>query len=248
VLELLVKSKVRRRLLYLLWGEGKEGSASELAAMAGVGFANVYRELKAMKRLDLVITRREGGVERYRANENHPVASALRTLATERTRRFPSPEGPDRELRLKLKALGAPLNMDGAAERPDDPEETLVAAVRLSHRDPAVARSLPVCLWNVRETLDKDRLVGAAREKGEKPALGFFLDLTTKLSGDARFSAWARALRDHRVRAIHEFFDTAPSRDQETAEAGAALAAKWGFRMNLDQASFEKLFREFANG
>ena len=75
MLQYLVTSKVRRRLLSLLWGEKKRGSVSELADMAGGAFAGAHTELKAMKRAQLVVSRQEGGKEVYSANLDHPEAT-----------------------------------------------------------------------------------------------------------------------------------------------------------------------------
>src|SRR5437868_226528 len=84
MVEFLVTSKVRRRLLTLLWSEGVSGNATELAERAGVGFASAYRELQKMRRLDLVLMERRNRGATFSANRRHPSAAALGALFNER--------------------------------------------------------------------------------------------------------------------------------------------------------------------
>src|SRR5688572_850765 len=82
MLSFLVTSKARRRLLELLFGEGAEGSASELAKQAHVAFAGAYRELQEMKALGFVASAvpDAGGAEVFRANDANPATRLLRDL------------------------------------------------------------------------------------------------------------------------------------------------------------------------
>lgn len=247
MLELLVTSKARRRVLALLWGRGEAGSAADLAKRAGIGFASAYRELRAMQRAELVVSSREGGAEVYRANASHPLANALRALIAEQ----PAAREDDKAqaLRAHLRALGAPLAGDETELPRDSIEETVVEGVRLAHRDPAVARTLPICLFKLRDRLDPGRLEHFARRLGEKQSLGLFLDLTSTLSRDRRFATWARALKDRRWRATHDFFYAASSPiDRQVADVRTpTIARRWGFRMNMDLDAFRMMFDRFAH-
>src|SRR5262249_49168876 len=249
MLQLLVTSRARRRLLQLLWGEGARGSAAELAEKAGVGFASAYRELKAMGRYQVVASSHEGGKDVYAANLEHADADVLRRLATSRPRMAPPRDERADTLRRSLRAMGAPLAVEPTTEKEALDEGTLVDGVKLARRDPVVARALPVCVWHQRDRVDPDRLVAAAREKGEKQALGFFLELTGQLSGDRRFARWAKSLRDRRVTSVHDFFDfpAAYGSQKLAKQRTPRVAEKWGFRLNMDLETFDSLFRKFAD-
>jgi hypothetical protein len=242
MLDFLVTSKARRRLLLLLWSEGASGSASELAERAGVGFASAYRELQAMRRRELVVCERRQAALVFSANHGHPLGSALRALLA-----HPPVQPADRageSTRARLAALGAPV-MAKRSPKPRGPvEESLVAGVALAHKDPAVARALPVAFYRQRDRLDPARLVAAARAHSEKAAVGFYLDLTAQLCGDRRFSAWAKPLRDRRVHTRRPFFYTRAALLQAEGQAdhSPAVAHRWGFRLGMTLGDFQSLF------
>lgn len=248
MLDFLVTTKARRRMLQLLWGRGESGSASYLAEQAGVGFANAYRELRAMAALDLVTTSRERGAEVYRANREHPLAASLQALVASPVR--PTETKETRAVRGRLRTLGAPLHDRPVAVLADALEETVVLAVRLAHRDATVARTLPVCLYLQRDRLSAERLRHWALEYGEKPALGFFLDLTAELAHDERLREWTERLRDRRRTAPMDFFYAAPrsaEAKQQSEDKAPACARRWGFRMNMDLDAFRSTFERFAH-
>lgn len=247
MLNFLVTSKTRRRLLQLLWGAEETGSAAQLAKLAHVGFASAYRELRAMQALGVVVSERTGAAEVYRANRSHPLADTLHKLVVAPAR---SSEDLDtRRLRGQLKALGAPLQAQ-SEETPNALEETVVRGVSLAHRDPDVARTLPVCLYRQRHALSAKQLRHHALRLGEKRSLGFFLELTAALSGDKDLAKWTTLLRDRRYKAPHDFFYTASrSRlQQQSADDRTPIAARhWGFRMNMDMDAFRSTFEKFVD-
>jgi hypothetical protein len=249
MLDFLVSSKTRRRLLQLIWGAEETGSASYFAERAQVGFASAYRELRAMRSLALVVSERQGGAEVYRANASHPLADTLHKLVAAAPTPVVEQEG-SRRLRRQLKALGAPLRED--SEDPDVAlEETVVRGVQLSRHDPDVARTLPVCLYRQRDALRAEVLRHYAVQFGEKRTLGFFLDLTARLSGEARFAAWAKSLRDRRCTAPLDFFHGAsrsrPER-QRADEKTPSVARRWELRMNMAEDTFRSTFEKFVHG
>lgn len=249
MLKFLVTSKARRRLLMLLWSEDARGTVGALAERAGVAFSQAHRELKRMRQLGLVRSDRESGRELFRANERHPYVKLLRELASADTSVSADDDEVARTVRRRLKALGAPLNVElaGAASE-QDVEAVLVEGARLARRDPTVARTLPLCFWQVRDSLQWKHLLDAAASAEEKHALGFFLDLTGELSEDARFGAWATMFRDRRMRAEREFFLHPTRRSRALAEERTpAVARKWGFVMNMELQSFQDLFDKFAD-
>jgi hypothetical protein len=219
-----------------------------LAERAGVAFASAYRELRAMEAKRLVTTEREGGALVYRANEAHPLADALRAMLATPAARQPEDDTERQQVRGQLAALGAPLQ-HAAVEPPSAPvEETVMRGVKMAHRDPDVARTLPVCLYRQRHALDPERLREKAVQLGEKPALGFFLALTAELSGDRRFKKWAKSVRDGRWHASHAFFHTSThsARERRLAEERTPpVARRWGWCMNMDFEAFRSAFDKF---
>jgi hypothetical protein len=248
VLRYLVTSKTRRRLLALLWGEDAHGSTAELAELAGVAFAGVHTELKAMQRTQLVVSERVGNKEVFSANADHPHATTMRALVASDAPDAPPPRKEDQRLRRKLVGLGAPLagvaplKASPARAAPTEAMETLVRGAALARRDATVARSLPLCFWKQRETLDIKALAALASGPEAKHAVGFFLELAGELGGDRRLAGMAELLRDRRRSSTHDFF-LSPSGRGEAARP-FPLAAKWGFRMNMDLESFRALFEK----
>jgi hypothetical protein len=250
-----VTSAARRELLRILWRDGAIGTVSELARLSGVAFASAYRELNAMKQVGLVSVERSAGAsEIFRANRASPVAAAIETLVGHATRRGAAgvaarKEAPpeDDELRRRLRTLGAPLLVDAAPARGAPPPELVIAeGARLARRDATLARALPVVIWRQREHLDWDRLRHEGRRVGEKHALGFFVELTGELGGDARLADEAAPLRDRRVRQLHDFFVGQKSAyERRLAELHTPAAARrWGFRMNQELESFVSTFQK----
>jgi hypothetical protein len=248
VLDFLVTSKARRRLLDLLWRQDATGSTAQLAARARVGFASAYRELLAMHAQGLVTAERQGSAHVYRANRTHPLAGALHALVAAPAARPPD-DPAARRVRSQLAALGAPVQHEGVdSHGGGSTEETVVHGMHFAHRDPDVARSLPVCLYRQRDALDPVRLREHAIRLGEKRSLGFFLALTAELSGDRRFVAWTKPLRDRRWHAPRDFFYTASRsrrRRQLADERTPSVARRWGWRMNMDLDVFRATFEKF---
>jgi hypothetical protein len=251
MLEYLVTSRTRRRLLLSLWRDGERGSASYLSRCSGTTFANAYSELKAMSRAGLARTTREGGKEIYEANRSHAAASALAALvaAAEEEGMLSladlSKEKTDQDTRLWLRDLGAPLLVEGDASRePRSTEQAIAAGIELAHRDAAVARALPVCLWRWRDRLDEVRLEEEASLLREKHALGFFFALTAALCKDAGMKARAERFRDRRVRKPRDFFTASGSGYASKLAEGRTpnIARRWHYRMNMNMDAFKSLF------
>src|SRR5688572_15592897 len=126
MLQYLVKSPSRRMLLELMFVEGASGSMSALAEKAGVGFASAHRELSEMRRFGLVETSLENGRVVFRPNLEHPQAALLKELVVA-SHRPPAVRPSDtREVRARLRALGAPLQGDEVTTTALDLHATLV--------------------------------------------------------------------------------------------------------------------------
>jgi len=246
VLEYLVTSKARRRMLLLLWSERARGSTSELAEKAGVAFASAHTELKAMQSLGLVSSERAGNKEVFFANtehfDAHTVESVVETAVLPRLT-MTKVEGGD--TRRRLKTMGAPLRgVEPLALDPLTPPEALLQGAVLSRRDPTVARTMPICVWGGRESLDASALSALSARPEDKHALAFFVHLAGELGGDRRLVGTAETLRDHRIKALRPFFHEAQRRE---VRQSFAIAEKWGFEMNMDLETFRSLFTKYVS-
>jgi transcriptional regulator with XRE-family HTH domain len=146
-----------------------------------------------------------------------------------------------------LAYYGAPLygsqNLD-PADVPT-PETVLADCLKLSHESASVARSLPLAFWKTRRLLDLDRLLKEGERRGQARTLGFFLDLTSRLSGDSAFEGAARKLKVRLLSRPTQFFQPTTARERKLAELRTPdVARKWGFRMNMGMDSFESMFEK----
>ncbi len=244
-----MNGRARRELLRVVWGRNARGSVSALSRVAGVAFSAAHRELDAMRRAGLACVERAGAKLVYRANDAHPRADLLRQLVTAPDEHRTQAEA-DRDERVRgwLVSVGAPL---GAAEIPGSVsmlEEGLAEALSLAHRDPTVARVLPLVLWRQRERLDFDRLRGEAACRNEEQALGLFLELAGKISNERQLVEAATPLRDRRRRRVRMFFSGphGPHALAATHRNTPPEARRWGFLMNMGVDSFRSTFAKFA--
>lgn len=149
-------------------------------------------------------------------------------------------------LRTWLAHYGAPLYGSSVANDVPEPEVALAMALSLARQDPSVARAMPVAFYVNRHNLNFARLRDLANARGQGRVLGFFLELTSRLSGDPSFARSARPLRplEPRQNAI-QFFAVRSKLERRIAEARTPEVAKrWDFRMNMDLDSFASMFRK----
>jgi len=249
VLGYLVSGRVRRELLRLLWGRDAHGSVSALARRAGVAFSAVHRELDAMRQAGMACVEREGAELVYRANDAHPQADLLRRLVAAPDEQ-PAAADADHAERVRgwLASIGAPLGAAEASTAAMPLEQGLAEALSLAHRDPTVARVLPLVLWRQREHLDFDRLQREAARRDEDQALGLFLELAGKISNERQLVRAAAPLRDRRRRKVRMFFVGAhgPRALAATRRNTPPEARRWGFLMNMGVDSFRSTFAKFA--
>jgi transcriptional regulator with XRE-family HTH domain len=126
-----------------------------------------------------------------------------------------------------------------------DVETVLADSLKLSRQKAVVARALPLAFWKSRQQLNMDRLRREAECRGQTRVLGFFLDLTAKLSGETTFESEATKLHVRVPTKPTQFFQPATWRERKLAEMRTPeVARKWGFRMNMDMDSFESMFRK----
>lgn len=254
LLRYLAKSKARRELLRLLWAKDAQGSVSELARLARVPFSAAHRELEEMREAGLAWCERVGKRLVYRADTSSPSAAALRGLLEadanqgSPAERAPSQPG-DAVVRGWLRDVGAPLveAQSGPSAPMPSLEEALACGLELAHRDPTVTLVLPVVLWRQRQSVQLERLAQEATRQNERHTLGFFLEMTARLSGDhqlRRFAAVARKQRDPRRHRRRLFFVGHHGRfAREAAKINTPpVALSWGFEMNMPLESFQSAF------
>lgn len=250
----LVTSRTRRQLLELLWVDGVAASASELARLAGVAYAGAYRELKNMAAARVAVVARSSGDEIYRANVDHRHAAALRTLLepaalTKAGESVDSDVVAERLVSRSLPVFSSDPGLPSSEESTDLPlEGLLLAAVEIARRDATVARALPAFIARHKDQLDLPRLRRLAKSSETKHRVGFFLDLTGNLTGDAKLCAVAQQFADRRRKVPREFFvnDASSSYSRKLAEKRTPqIARRWGWLMNMGEDAFLQTLNKF---
>ncbi|HUU02392.1 MAG TPA: winged helix-turn-helix domain-containing protein [Myxococcota bacterium] len=250
MLEYLVRSNARRGLLLLLWRDNLSGCVSDLARRAGLSFSAVHRELEEMQAAGLAVSVRMGKKVVYRANRDHHLGGLLSELLATAIQ-TPMRGQNDREehdrVMKNLKWLGLPLSGRSLSARDKmNPEEALARALVLAHRDPSLAKALPVLVYKLCDELDWNDLLGRSRELRELRALGFFLQLAGQLSGRDDLKTMASSLHDGRERKQRNFFQT---RSGEFYERLAKIntpeiAGSWNYIINMPLESFRSFFEK----
>jgi hypothetical protein len=131
-------------------------------------------------------------------------------------------------------------------------EETLAKGLVMARKSGTVARALPCAFWTSREKLNLQDLLDRSKRLKQSKALGFFLDLTTVVSGRAipTFEKIANSLRARHaptplLSRPEQFFTPTTKREKALAElCTPEVARRWGFRMNMDLECFVSLFRK----
>lgn len=249
LLDYLVTSQTRRKLVNLLWKEGFRGTISDFCREGRLSMPSVRKELRSLKDQSLVCADVVRGREVLRANDKHPQHGLLVALVS-----IDAPTTDKREVkkdervRRALKALGAPLTVTGPQPPRMVLEDVVLDALELARRDATVARVLPVLLWKQRGELRWKVLFKGVSGAENKHVLGFFLALTTLLSEEQQFASLASLLKDKRIRQSRHFFHGVESpRAKQLAKLKTPdIAHEWGFLMNMELDSFRTTFDKFA--
>ncbi len=124
-------------------------------------------------------------------------------------------------------------------------EEALVVGLLEARTDPALLRVLPVVVLRNERGLDWDDFRSRARRAKLKAELGMLLDLTAAVSGHAGLHAQTRGLADHRRRVPRYLPEPASEFERRLADKRTPAAARrWGFRMNMSEASVSDFVRK----
>lgn len=249
MLEYLVTSKTRRKLLQLLWRDGVSGTVSDLADKAGVAFAGAHKELSAMAKAGVATAEWTGGRREFSANLKHPMAKSLRQLVNDRETERNSVDVDMTGLRGNLAFLGLPVNARKVSPKPGSKLEALLAhAADLAQVDASVARTLPLLFFKYRDQVDFDVLKQESRKLGNKQQVGFFLELAGLLGGSTRLKRASHRFLDKRYSVPRSLFRNQTTLAEQVAETRTPeLAKKWGFRMNMPLDAFKVVFDKFVN-
>lgn len=230
----LFQSRTRVALLDILFCQRLGATVSELARRAGVSPRSASMEVRNLLGAGLVTVEGVGGANLVRANLNHPAAPHIEGLLA-----APRLEGAGEErLRQTLAAFGAPLAAAGRREHLTL-EDALLSGLEASRNDGTILRVLPVVLARNLGQLNWPSLKEGARRRKLKAELGMLVELTADLLGKPELRAEARDLLDRRRR-VRQFLPEARS-DYErrlAKERAPRAARRWGFLMNLTEASF----------
>lgn len=233
----------------LLWRDGTSGSVSALARQARLGFSTAHRELEGMRAAGVALAERAGTELVYRADSDHPEAELFRRLAALPDTPADLTRPQDDQVLTWLANVGAPVGSRDPHTTTPPVEQVVAAALSLSHREPTVARVLPVVLWRHRKTMDMHRLADEATRYDERQALGYFLELAGRLGADTQLLKAAQSLNDKRRSRSRMFFARhhGPHEVALTRRNTPPVAKKWGFLMNMPVDSFRSTFEKFAD-
>ena len=233
----LFQSATRSAVLQLLFLDGLEASASELARRAGLSPRAIGKEIRHLLPTGLILVEAVGGADVVRANLEHPGARPLRSLL-----RLPG-EAPreastGREAREALVWWGAPLAGVPRVRR-FELTETILRGLEEARHDGTVLRVLPVVLARNLDGIDWAQLREAARRRKLKAELGLLVELTAELLGRPSLKLPVAALMDRRRRTMRFFPEVKNRFETELArQRSPAVAQRWGFWMNVSEGSF----------
>lgn len=129
--------------------------------------------------------------------------------------------------------------------------DVALRAVEASRRDPALARMLPVFLWRVRDQIDLAKLAADAKARKSAPALGYFLELTSKLRAWNAVKRTLATLRPHAHPQRPVFFfhktEANPFEAMVAPERTPPEALRWGLITGTPTDSFMSYFEKVAD-
>ena len=115
---------------------------------------------------------------------------------------------------------------------------------REARTDPTVLRVLPVVVLRNEGRLDWEDVRSRARRAKLKAELGMLLDLTAAVSGRASLHEQTHGLSDRRRRVPRYLPEPASDFERRLADKRTPPAARrWGFRMNMSEASVGEFVR-----
>ena len=193
----LFQSRTRAALLKAVLRDGVSDSLSGLARRTGLSQHTVAVEVRNLSAAGLFHVESVGGADLVRANRDHPaVASLVQFLAIADAPHSPGDDS-DVEVMESLAHFGAPLGARRARQHLTL-EATLVRALALARRAPALLEVLPVLLVKHRKRLDWAALREEARRSKLKSELVRVVELAADSSGFTGLEVHVAELRDRR--------------------------------------------------
>jgi hypothetical protein len=202
-----------------------------------------------MKSKAMVSLGRQGGVARARSLSGARRAEIASVAARRRWQRpalviDADPRDPG-ELLNFVANHGAKVSRKTAS---CDVAGVTMRALRASRSDPFLARMLPVFLWRARHEIDVDDLVARSRAAKLDAVLGYFLELTARVTGFRGYAgAISRLRKDASGRRPKYFYEGTGKRPFEAmaAEEGTpSFARRWGLLTGTSVDSFASYFEK----
>lgn len=245
LIDYLVTSRIRRRLLRLIWSEEIAGTLHQISKLSGYAYSAVYREISEMKRQGIIKTKPRGKMEYVMKNSSFRNKNLLDKLLGGSVKKVKMKQINDSTIYSNLVKYGAPLFSLESSGVELTPEEAAIYGLRLAEHNATVSRALPVFFAKNADLLDFNRLSFLANKLNLKSVLGLFLDITGQLSGKQKFTKISDELFDKRRKKDAFFFkkgELTPLQRQLTILNTPKVAHKWHYLMNMGMDSFESLF------
>ena len=195
----LFQSRTRTALLKALLRDGVSDSLSGLARRTGLAQHTVAGEVRNLAAAGLVIVESVGGADLVRSNRAHPALGPLVQLLAIADAPDSRSEDSDRAVLESLAHYAARVGAR-RARRHMSLEATLVQALALARREPALLEVLPGVLVKHRDRVDWPTLREEARRRKLKSELVALVELAADASGHAGLRVLVEDLRDHRRR------------------------------------------------
>jgi hypothetical protein len=126
-----------------------------------------------------------------------------------------------------------------------DVERILVRALQRTHEDAATLRVLPLFLWRARPAMDWPRVVTESRQVGVLQELGLVTELAARASQEPELQVLADALWLIAPKTTRDFFAVRSPSERRVAELNTPeVARRWGFVLNMGEASFRSTFEK----
>jgi hypothetical protein len=240
----LFQSRTRAALLKAVLRDGVSDSLSGLARRTGRSQQAVAVEVRNLAAAGLVNVESAGGADVVRVNRAHPALGPIVRLLAAADAWSSGHDVPDLEVKESLAHHEAPW----AARDPRQHlklEATLVRALAVAKRDPAVLRSLLFVLVKHRNRLDWPVMKEEARRLKLKSELGMVVELAADASGHTELKARVADLKDHRRKAQVFFAEPRDEQDRRAVvRASPPAARKWGFFVNVGEDSLRVALRK----
>jgi hypothetical protein len=245
LVDYLVTSETRKKLLLLLLTENYKTSIRTFASLIGASYAVTYEELREMERVELVECQKKGRASIYGLNTANEQVALLARLFKVGLKQREASEIADEDTVVSLARHGAPLVIEKDFSEVLTVEETIALGVKLSKKSGLVFRTLPIVIYRNRENINWPKLRYFSEKYEVKKHLGFLLEMTGAMGKQDSLKRQSRAFWDSRNKKTYPYFDQVLSSNVELQLAELAtpkIGRKWCFTMNMSQESLQRYF------